>query len=245
MSLEEFYRTVRGHRDHVEQYRSLLRLGQERYPYKRALQLAQRGQRLLDWGCGNGHLSYFLAHNGFAVDAYDTSIGNFSGEKSPPLLRDMPGVTFTLGRDPVRLPYETETFDLIFGSGVLEHVHEFGGDQAGSIRELARVLKPGGTLWVFHLPNRWSWNENIRGLFGMAVHSRLYTRADFSALIEGSGLEIVEAKRYHFLPRIVLERLSLADDPSFCEAFDALDDAFAFVLAPIAQNWSFITRKSP
>lgn len=245
------YQSVSEHRTHVEQYRSLLRLGQEHYPYRKALQLAKGGQRLLDWGCGNGHLSYFLSRNGFAVDAYDATVGNFSGATSPPLLQDVPGVRFTLGRDPVRLPYESETFDLIFCGGVLEHVHEFGGDQVRSIRELERVLRPGGRLWVYHLPNRFSWNENARALLNRLalgdhpIHSAQYSRGDFERLLDGTRLVIEEADRYHFLPRIALERLPVADWPLFCSMFDAVDDALSFLLGPIAQNWSFITRKSP
>jgi len=62
-------------------------------------------------------------------------------------------------REPVILPFAADAFDLVFSVGVLEHVHEAGGDARGSILEIERVLKPGGHFLCFHLPNRYAWGK--------------------------------------------------------------------------------------
>ncbi|MBQ4132690.1 MAG: methyltransferase domain-containing protein [Desulfovibrionaceae bacterium] len=47
----------------------------------------------------------------------------------------------------------------MFSIGVFEHVHETGGDQLASLKEISRVLKPEGFFLCFHLPNKYSWVE--------------------------------------------------------------------------------------
>ncbi|MEP7346898.1 MAG: methyltransferase domain-containing protein, partial [Gemmatimonadaceae bacterium] len=49
------------------------------------------------------------------------------------------------------LPFADASFDLVLGESVLELV----SDQSSALRELHRVLRPGGRL-VFSTPNRWS-----------------------------------------------------------------------------------------
>jgi hypothetical protein len=133
---------------------------------------------------------------------------------------------------------------------VLEHVAEHGGDEAGSLGELARVLKPGGLLSLFHLPNQWSWIEAAKwctwrlGLTQTREHLRHFTRAGFLALIAATPFEVIESGRYHVLPRATLGRLPwLRDAAVFCAAVDLLDDLLAWPLAPIAQNWYFVLRR--
>lgn len=216
---------------------------QERLPYRKALELPPSA-RCLDWGCGNGHFAFFLAAHGFRPYAYALA-------EAPELLRHQKSTSFTKGEDRTRLPYASATFDAVFGLGVLEHVAEHGGDEAGSLAELARVLKPGGLLFIFHLPNRWSWIEAAKwctwrlGLTQTREHLRHFTRGEFAAFVAGAPFEILEGGRYHVLPRATLGRLPwLRDSAAFCALVDAVDDLLAWLLAPIAQNWYFVLRKA-
>jgi cyclopropane fatty-acyl-phospholipid synthase-like methyltransferase len=90
--------------------------------------------------------------------------------------------------------------------GVLEHVHETGGDKRASLAELSRVLQASGVLLVFHLPNPYTLTEfvvrQVTPWLSHPVHqhSRLFTRADVEQLLP-PDLSIVECGRYNIIPR--------------------------------------------
>ncbi len=217
---------------------------QERLVYAKALEQVSPQARCLDWGCGNGHFSYFLAEQGYHPDAYALS-------EIPPLLHQEKRVSFVKGEHRTTLPYAAAAFDAVFALGVIEHVAEHGGSETGSLAELTRVLKPGGLLLIFHLPNRWSWIEWAKwstwrlGLTETREHVRRFTQRDFRFLLKDHPLEIIEQGRYHVLPRATLGRLPLLRDcAAFARMVDAIDDALAYALAPFTQNRYFILRRN-
>jgi SAM-dependent methyltransferase len=150
----------------------------------------------------------------------------------------------------VTLPFENAAFDAAASVGVLEHVHETGGDHRASLVELSRVLKPGGTLLVFHLPNRYSWIEcvvrSVNPWLRSPVfqHSKLFTRADVEQFLP-PDLSIVECGRYNIIPRNPTSALPawLRDSPTFVAGLNLLDDALTALLPVFAQNWFFVLRK--
>jgi SAM-dependent methyltransferase len=244
MDMAAFYLTVkaRGVARHAHQWSSLVACGQERVVYATALGKVPRDARILDWGCGNGHFSYFLAEHGFSPHA-------FALADMPFLLREKKEVSFVKGESKTLLPYPDASFDAVFALGVIEHVAEHGGDERGSLAELARVLKPGGLLYVFHLPNLGSWIEAAKwctwrlGITSTREHVRRFTRASFLSLLQGLPFEVSGGGRYHFLPRATLGRLpGLRDSPVFAAAVNALDDVLALLLAPFAQNRYFVLQ---
>ncbi len=68
--------------------------------------------------------------------------------------------------DGERLPFRSETFDVVYSNGVLHHTP----DTAGAIREVHRVLRPGGIakVMLYHRNSLNYWVEIIlrRGLLG-------------------------------------------------------------------------------
>lgn len=244
IELISFYSLVTGENldKYVRQWRSLVACAQERIVYRKALQYLGPRDICLDWGCGNGHFSYFLNAAGFRPVAYALD--------QPPALVSLASIPYTAGNDVTLLPFESGQFDAVFGVGVLEHVYERGGNERGSLLELARVLRPGGKLFIFHLPNRFSWLEwLVRLLYRLGIsaklpHEKRYTEESFRSLLEDSGLTVIEHGRYHLLPRAIFNRLPAAfnDSPLFCATINALDDSLAFMLRPICQNWFFILQ---
>ena len=67
-----------------------------------------------------------------------------------------------------RLPFLTETFDLVTSNMVFEHL----SDPEGQLREIFRVLKPSGSL-VFHTPNSMSYGTVLARLVPESLKAKL------------------------------------------------------------------------
>jgi ubiquinone/menaquinone biosynthesis C-methylase UbiE len=98
-------------------------------------------KRILDAGCGNGRYTHFLAQQADAealVTSCDYSQGMLQRAR-----RRMTGKRVVLvAADLARLPFADASFDAIVCGWVLEHLPE----ARPGLRELARVLQPGGQL---------------------------------------------------------------------------------------------------
>jgi SAM-dependent methyltransferase len=236
-----------GLQNHVWQWQSFAAFSQYRRVFEATRRYLAPGAVALDWGCGNGHFSFFLVRHGVR------SVG-YSFESAPPLLAGEPRFEHRRGdpREPVKLPFDDHAFDLVFSIGVLEHVHEAGGNARGSILELERVLKPGGHFLCFHLPNRYAWGENLRKVLkrlGAAeeFHPVLYTSRSFADLLRATTFEIVEAWRYSWLPRNRLSRLPafVSEASAGVAILNSIDAGLERALSPFCQNWAFVLRKRP
>ncbi len=160
-------------------------------------------ERVLDWGCGLGQVSDLLLHAGLDVTSFD-----YRGDGAPDAIQALPrypDVHAYLSSDPIALPYADGTFDAVLSCGVLEHVL----DPGASLDELARVLVAQGTLYVYKLPNRFSYLEwaarRLAGRLDMYYHGRqpndlLYTPASTRALLERHGYDVQELRLANMLP---------------------------------------------
>jgi 2-polyprenyl-3-methyl-5-hydroxy-6-metoxy-1,4-benzoquinol methylase len=171
-----------------------------------ARRIAQdRPTRVLDWGCGWGQVTDLLVRQGLQVEAFDVDPSVETEHRRP--LEVYPEIEALISPELRKLPYGDEEFDAVLSCGVLEHVI----DPDASLDEVRRVLTPGGTLYVYKLPNRFSYLEMIAkrlGLYyhGKLEHDRLYTPASARVIVERHGFEIVELRRANMLP------LTLTDD---------------------------------
>lgn len=134
--------------------------------------------RLLDAGCGTGNNLRHLAARGGAV-------GIDISEEAVRLCRER-GVPATRG-SVLALPFRDGSFDVVTSFDVL--YHRWVTDDAAAVRELARVLRPGGILLVRVPALRMLW-----GAHDEAVFSRhRYTRGELVALLREAGLELRRA----------------------------------------------------
>jgi len=159
---------------------------------------ADRPGRVLDWGCGFGQMSHLLKARGVDVTALEHDPEAVEGTR--PLER-YPEIVATFTREPIALPYEDGTFDAVLSMGVLEHV-QF---PERSLDELHRVLRPGGRLYVYKLPNRRSYLEWIARRAGLFYHGQLpfdvlYTRRSARELVERHGFVVDEVRLANMLP---------------------------------------------
>jgi len=106
------------------------------------------GSAILEVGCGRG-AGAALIRGEFrpsSLQAMDLDLRMIRGARKYLSPDRRTGVSFFAG-DALRLPCKDETFDAVFGFGVLHHVP----DWQGALGELARVLKPGGVYFLEEL----------------------------------------------------------------------------------------------
>jgi SAM-dependent methyltransferase len=100
-----------------------------------------------------------------------------------------------------KLPFEDCSFDLVTGLDVVEHLD----DDIAGLREMHRVLKPGGRIMVFVPAFMWLWGVQD----DISHHRRRYTLPEIKSALVKAGFEIERgtyANITFFLP-ILLGRL--------------------------------------
>jgi SAM-dependent methyltransferase len=192
--------------------------------------------RILDWGCGLGQMSYLLKNRGLKVVSFDID------QVGRPFLERI-GQSLVLAADPVKLPFPDASFDAVLSSGVLEHV----ADQRASLREVGRIIKAGGSFFIFLLPNRYSYVEFISDLFGRGDHPVKYSRGEIRGLLEQSGFEVISLAYKGFFPYNLkgfppaVSRLYHKFDPAL-EKLDALFAALPLINS-FCTNLELVARK--
>jgi acetyltransferase-like isoleucine patch superfamily enzyme/SAM-dependent methyltransferase len=112
---------------------------------------------VLDIGCGNGIASYSLARSGYNVTGIDSSLGELAGIRAAEQIRGLDGAGFTIKHSAShRLEFPDESFEVVWMREVLHHIT----DLDSFLREVKRVLKPGGILCC--LRDVVIWNEEQR-----------------------------------------------------------------------------------
>lgn len=232
-----------GEPSDLVQFRALATAHQYRTIYDAVLRYFRPGDELLDWGCGNGHVSWSLIRLGFGpLTAY--SFEDFALRPRIPQDR----FAFRLGdtSDAVTLPFPDQVFDGVLSIGVLEHVRETGGTEEGSLREIRRVLRPGGRFLCAHFPNRGSWIEFLsRRIPDKHSHTCLYGEADIRSLAQEAGLELLEQRRYGMLPRNAWGRLPdpIRGSRTAARVWDGLDHALERLVPALTQNHLWVARR--
>lgn len=135
------------------------------YLYKQAIFPTAK---VLDWGCRHAIDSCLMRHIfGSQIDLYGCDVG--SPQYSA--FFEFASLKYSVLKHPYLLPYDDNYFDIVVGSGVLEHVP----DEGASLRELYRILKPEGCLVITFLPNNISYTEFLNRHLGNFYHVRRYT----------------------------------------------------------------------
>lgn len=238
----------------VAQFRSLAQANQYRMLYQLVAKYMPPRARVLDWGCGNGHFSFFLARQGAFVTSYSFEAEPEIFSLLTPAQRKR--ITFIRGScdDPRTLPFPDRSFESVFSVGVLEHVRETGGTETGSMREIRRVLRPGGRFICYHLPNQYSYIEALNRIVHgpldptMKVvwkyHKYRFTKSQIRTLCDSAGFSVLELHRYGAIPRNMLGRLPgrLGHSPMLASSVNALDLLLERAMVPISQNFAFVAE---
>lgn len=194
---------------------------------------------VLDWGAGWGQTSLLLRAHGARVVAYDVE----DNGAATGLLADT-DVPYVVSAGPA-LPFPDGAFDAVLNCGVLEHVD----DEAAALGELRRVLRSGGRVFTYHLPNRHAYTEWLGRRLGRFHHDRTYTRRQAVALFEEAGFVVKSCRPFHVLPRNVWGRLSYRlTVPEWAgAAYGRADAALARVpgVRRVATAWALVAERPP
>jgi ubiquinone/menaquinone biosynthesis C-methylase UbiE len=162
------------------------------------------GERILDVGCGDGFYLHILSNLGLKLKLIGVDFDPNALESAKDnLKKDIPLYQADLMK---KLPFTDKSFDKIIVSEVIEHLPN---DLKG-LREIYRVLKPGGIV-VFSVPNQnytFLWdppNWFIEKLTGTHIshgfwagiwnqHFRLYKQNEFVTLIKKAGYKVLDAQ---------------------------------------------------
>ncbi len=162
------------------------------------------GGRLLDLGCGAGRHAFEALRRGARVVAFDYDEVELKDVAAMAATMDeagdiqVPGSASTACGDAARLPFPDGTFDRIIAAEVLEHIP----DDEAAIRELVRVLRPGGTMAVTvpaWLAERicWALSDRYHAPFVEGGHVRIYTASELRSKLRAAGLELRGAHHAH------------------------------------------------
>ncbi|GAX61867.1 SAM-dependent methyltransferase [Candidatus Scalindua japonica] len=224
------------------QFLSLVGAYQYRLLYRVFHKYVPTGVKVLDWGVGNGHFSFFLVKAGYKTFGYSLNMFPKGVELADEQYRFVQGST----GDPTNLPFKDCSFDAVASIGVLEHVREIGGDEEKSLNEILRVLKPGGVFICYHLPNRYSLVEMVSRFLPKKHHHRYrYTSSKISKLLNNAQLNLIYIKRYGFLPRNFWGRVPtfLSNSKIMALSWNTMDIFLSFLFSILCQNYVFVVRK--
>jgi len=193
--------------------------------------------RLLDWGCGKGHVTHLLRKRGAIVtscDVDDASDDSSFGQRTPIVNGD--GIRVVPLRHEFLLPFTDESFDAVVSMGVLEHVPR----ERESVRELHRVLRPGGLFFCFYLPQTLSWTQLVSRLRGDHYHDRLYTKRKIRRLLRDADFAPIDIWRRALFPKNTVAYRDYRRAEAWDQRLCALGP-----LGYFATNIEFVAAKGP
>ncbi len=133
--------------------------------------------RILDVGCGTGANLEMLA--GFGdVEGVDVSTEALDFCQTRGLQNVRQG-------EAEHLPYEDNSFDLVTGLDVVEHLD----DDIAGLQEMRRVLRPGGRALLFVPAFMFLWGVQD----DISNHRRRYTIASLEKVVRQAGLKVERA----------------------------------------------------
>jgi len=143
-----------------------------------------KGKSVLDLGCGRGEFLRGFMHCGLKGYGVDEALAAKSICPTAKILQS------DLENEP--LPYEDNTFDVVFSKSVLEHFYY----PEKLVREIYRILNPGG-LVITMTPD---WQSIYKIFYEDYTHRTPFTVASLQNIFKINGFNNVKAQKFRQLP---------------------------------------------
>lgn len=137
-----------GQPTHADRMR--LRYAKEPWLPERLEALARANERIVEIGCGQGtdaiYMAEFMPGDGFCVglDLSEQSVRNASSAARSLAGKSCAPLSFMIGNSEA-LPFADDSLDCVYSMGALHHT----ASPSTALDEIHRVLKPGGTVFVY------------------------------------------------------------------------------------------------
>jgi SAM-dependent methyltransferase len=154
------------------------------------------GGKLLELSCGLGQFLEVLRDRRPDLKLHGLDFSPFAVAQARRLV---PQAKVVAG-DAMKLPYPAASFDMVTCLGALEHYPDSGQ----GLKEIARVLKPGGRAFVY-VPNQfflgyiylvWRSGETPHEA-GQNQYERFETRQGWEGLIDAAGLTVDSVSKHN------------------------------------------------
>lgn len=193
---------------------------------------------VVETGCGLARWVIYLRRKGFHISGLDLS--QVALRRAREAVADLPA----LAGDVLQLPFRSDSLAAVLSFGVVEHF--IGGPQP-ALRELRRVLRPGGVAMISvpynnyfrrvlinHLRRLRDWQKRRAGLKLQFAEYR-FTAAELRRLLEATGFEVLSIHPDDF--RLPLGKGLWVDSSSF---FGYRRNAWE--IAPGHRHWEMSPR---
>jgi len=208
MKAKELYEKQYGERKLVASNSfPVLRRILKRYDLNRedlALSLLEKGEKLLDVGCGNGSLVFKAKDKFSEIYGIDISSSRIDEAKKIALEKNINHINFSVCNIDEKINFSDKMFDAVTCIAVIEHVF----DPYFVVNEINRVLKDGG-IFIAQVPNIAYIKQRVKLLFGNLPvtsspynwkeigwdggHLHYFTKKTFCGLLEDCGFKILKA----------------------------------------------------
>ena len=159
------------------------------YPSKLAKYLfdtfnMQKNMSMLEIGCGRCEMLQNFKTLGLQVKGTDLS------PEAPNFCKDIDIKVSNIEEEP--LPYQDNSFDIIYSKSVLEHLYY----PEKYIKEAYRVLKPGGIILTL-VPD---WEANYKTYFDDYTHRTPFTKISLHDILKIHNFQDVHVYKFRQLP---------------------------------------------
>ena len=201
--------------------------------YESFLESRADGKHILEYGCGQGSHSMFLAHRGALVTGIDISEVAIEQSRQSARSEQLDEETNFRVMNAESLEFDDDTFDLICGTAILHHL-----DLEKAFSQVARTLRPGGSAIFFeplgHNPlinlfRRLTPDLRTEDEHPLLMRDLMMARTYFNN---------VEMHYFHLssLAAVLFRRLPIF--PRLLKTLEALDAAL-FKLVPFARKYAW------
>ncbi len=196
------------------EYRSRLYMLPVHRHLEQVIAATPAGGRILEIGCGRGHFSAYLAMRGFQVEGLEVTNpqpgDDFLHNQDVSTIAHYPKLWAQAKQDygadchyydGVEFPAPDAHYDTVLYYASFEHV------PVEAIQSVAddsfRVLKPGGSAFIFRCPSALAWKEHLTRHLGLGAHEKLYGKGEALGILRRAGYHLVSFQRSDLFPGYV------------------------------------------